>query len=271
MRNSLTTSALVGSLTAFLSVSPNVVAAPPPQAQAPPPLPPDTVDQRGLGWDLHTIGYREANKPFRFSLCEGRYLAAHEISRPCNQSNNGTIRFGHDAPFVFSAGHNQFLPKGLSIDGNGILHGDDPKLLSRLASLPLCVRQLDVERCKTVKVAKNTALEQDEIVEPIYNGSGPPKKGAGGMGFGKALVTTVGLTAAVAGGIYAYQAAKELDGGGGSCGGVTRSACCSGAGSGCGIPSQCQCPGGLRDGGICQAGGGCSNFMSPGSRVCNGC
>lgn len=238
-----------------------------PAAQTP--LPPDTVNQVGLGWDLQAIGTGAATKPFRFSLCEGRYLADGEVSRPCTSANNATVRFGHNANFVFSAGHGKFLPKGMFIDGNGILQGDDPKALSRLRELPLCVRQLDVERCKVVRVAKDTVIEADPVAKALDNGSGPPKKG---MSTGKALLATIGMTAAVLGGITAYQAAKELEtSGGGSCGAVTRSACCAGAGGGCGIPAECQCPSGLRDGGLCRTGGGCSNFMTPGSRICNGC
>jgi hypothetical protein len=259
---------LVAALVGFAGAAPGGFAAPLVAAQDP--LPPDTVNQAGLGWDLQAIGTAAAPKPFRFSLCEGRYLTDGEVSRPCTQANNATVRFGHNAPYVFSAGHGKFLPKGMFIDGNGILQGDDPKALSRLRELPLCVRQLDVERCKTVRVAKDTVLEPDPVAQPLANG--PAQQAAGGMSFGKAVLTTVGLVAATTAGIAAYQAAKELDTtGGGACGDVTRSACCIGSGGGCGIPAECQCPGGLRDGGICRAGAGCSNFMTPGSRICNGC
>ena len=113
---------------------------------------------------------------------------------------------GHDAPFVFSAGHNTFLPPGLSIDGDGILKGDDPALLSELEELPLCVRQLDVEMCKKVHVREKTEIREDPVAKPIDNGSGPAKKG---MGKGGALLAVGGLALA-AGGIAVAASAAQL-------------------------------------------------------------
>jgi hypothetical protein len=183
--------------------APHVLAAATPQ---PPPLPPDTVNQFGLSWDLHAIGTRLATTPFRFSLCEGRYLAPDEVSVPCRPSNRATVHGGHQAPYTFSAGHGQPLPAGLRIDGNGILHGDDPGVLSALpgGKLPLCVRQLDVERCPDVFIEKEIAIVPDNIARAIDKGIGPPKKGHGAG----AAVAVLGAIAA--GGVGLAVAANSL-------------------------------------------------------------
>jgi hypothetical protein len=208
MKSSRWSMAVVAWLTASLCASPYGVAAAPQQA-TPPALPPDTVNQAGLQWNLFSIGRGEATKPFRFSLCEGRYLAPGELSRPCNQfTHPRTVDYGHDAPFVFSAGHNRFLPPGLSIDGNGILQGDDPALLSELDELPLCVRQLDVEMCKPIRILEKTLIREDPIAKPLDNGAGPPKKG---MGAAKAVVLAGGLGLAAGGIALAASAANLAD------------------------------------------------------------
>jgi hypothetical protein len=119
------------------------------------------------------------------------------------------VDYGHHAPFVFSAGHNTFLPPGLSIDGNGILKGDDPALLSDLEKLPLCVRQLHVEMCKDVYVREKTEIRADPVAEPIDNGSGPPKKG---MSMGKVLGGVAAATAAGLGAAYIAGQAASVDG-----------------------------------------------------------
>ncbi len=143
---------MIGSIAKALSCTAN----PPPPAtpRAParvPPLPPDTVNQTGLEWEPK-IGACTGKGPFRFSLCERRYLDAGEISRPCSPSLVSGVTGGHNANYVFSPGHGQFLPKGMNLDGNGILQGDSCKLLRMGTRLPLCVRQLDVERCDSYQV-----------------------------------------------------------------------------------------------------------------------
>ena len=209
--------ALAAWLAASLGASPNGLAAGPQQA-TPPPLPPDTVNQVGLSWDLRTIGTGKdsgATKPFRFSLCEGRYLTAGEVSRPCYHPPK--VGGGHNAPFVFSPGHNTFLPPGLSIDGDGILKGDDPALLTKLdEGLPLCVRQVDVERCKTIKFGEKTKNVEDNIAKAIDNGSGPPKKGMGGA---RVAILGLGLGGAAVLAASALQVTEE--GAAGGSGGMT--------------------------------------------------
>ena len=211
--------ALVAWLAASLAASANGLAAGPQQA-TPPPLPPDTVNQVGLQWKLHTIGWgdKEATKPFRYSLCEGRYLGADEVSRPCNPSPESTASGGHQASYVFSAGHGGFLPEGLSIDGFGILHGDDPALLAKVKNnkLPLCVRQLHVERCKDVQLDEKTRLQEDPIAQQIDNGSGPPKKG---VNVGRVLGAVAAGTAAGLGGMYLANQYAAVDSSGSASGG----------------------------------------------------
>jgi hypothetical protein len=213
--------ALVAWLALSLAASPNGLAAGP-QPASPQGLPPDTVDQAGLWWGLNTVGTQGATKPFRFSLCEGRYLEAGEVSRPCDPSRARTVAFGHDAPFVFSPGHNTFLPPGLSIDGNGILTGDDPERLANL-DIPMCVRQLHVEQCRTIHLrndSKPILIEQRPIAEAIDNGSSPAKKG---MGKGGALLVVGGLALAAGGIAVAASAAQLTEDGstGGGGGGMT--------------------------------------------------
>ncbi len=260
--------AVVAWLAASLGASPHGLAAGPQQA-TPPPLPPDTVNQAGLWWGLNTIGTQGATKPFRFSLCEGRYLAADEVSRPCYPSRARTVGFGHDAPFVFSPGHNTFLPPGLSIDGNGILKGDDAELLANL-DVPMCVRQLHVEQCRTIHLrndSKPILIEQRPIAEAIDNGSGSPKKGKGM----RPLAVVLGLgAAAVAVGAASQLATVEDASTSDGC--PSFSEICGGGASGAcgGIPSTCGCAG-ARDLGIVTqsvvnaSGGRCS----AGSRNCS--
>lgn len=196
--------AVIAWLAASLGAAPMGLFAEP---QTPPPLPPDTVDQLGLSWDLKLIGREGATKPFRFSLCELRYLTPGEVSGPCNHPRN--VNGGHDAPYTFSAGHGTFLPKGLSIDGNGVLEGNDPGLLSKAAKLPLCVRQLDVERCKDVQLGPGkTETEADNIAKALGTGAGAPKAGAGA---GKAILVVGGLGLAVGGVIVAANALKTMN------------------------------------------------------------
>jgi len=217
MKRSRWSLALVAWLAASLGAAP---AAMPQQAATPPPLPPDTVNQVGLQWELQVIGTSSETKPlpptrpFRFSLCEGRYLTADEVSRPCYPSPESKVTGGHSAPYVFSAGHGSPLPRGLGIDGNGILHGDDPALLS--GGLPLCVRQIDVERCKEIHFGKDTLSGPDPIAKAIDNGSGPPKKG---MNAGRALVVAGGLgLAAIGVGVAASALQMPVEEGSSSCG-----------------------------------------------------
>ena len=174
----------------------------------------------GLQWQLQVIGTSSETKPlpptrpFRFSLCEGRYLTADEVSRPCYPSPESKVTGGHNAPYVFSPGHGTPLPRGLGIDGNGILHGDDPALLS--GGLPLCVRQIDVERCKEIHFGKDTLSGPDPIAKAIDNGSGPPKKG---MNAGRALVVAGGLgLAAIGVGVAASALQMPVEEGSSSCG-----------------------------------------------------
>lgn len=200
-RSSLT---VVVWLTVSLGAGPIGLSAAP---QTPPPLPPSTVDQFGLSWDLKIIGKDAPTKPFRYSLCEGRYLAAGEVSGPCNKPRN--VSGGHEAPYTFSAGHGTFLPKGLSIDGNGVLQGNDPSLLSKLnKEQKFCVRQLDVERCKKIQVGPKTETEPDNIAKALATGAGAPKAGAGA---GKALLVVGGLGLA-AGGIFVAASSLKTTG-----------------------------------------------------------
>ena len=67
--------ALVAWIAVSLGAAPMGVSGAP---QTPPPLPPDTVDQLGLSWDLTVIGKDAPTKPFRYSLCLGRYLLPGE-------------------------------------------------------------------------------------------------------------------------------------------------------------------------------------------------
>ena len=117
---------------------------------------------------------------------------------------------GHEAPSTFSAGHGTFLPKGLSIDGNGILQGNDPRALCPVCGgnkLPLCVRQLDVERCKDV-CGKTTATAPDNIARALGNGAGAPKAH---MGPGGAILLVGGLGLAAGGAVMAVNAMKDLN------------------------------------------------------------
>lgn len=174
----------------------------------PPPLPPTTVDQMGLRWDLKTLGKDAPTKPFRYSLCQGRYLQANEVSSPCNKPRD--VNGGHEAPYTFSAGHGTFLPKGLSIDGNGILEGNDPKLLAKGKNgrLSLCVRQLDVERCKPIQVGKTTVTEPDNIAKALGTGAGAPKAG---NGVARTLVMVGGLGLATGGIVVAASGLKSMN------------------------------------------------------------
>jgi len=217
MKRSRWSLALVAWLAASLGAAP---AAMPQQAATPPPLHPDTVNQVGLQWERQVIGTSSETKPlpptrpFRFSLCEGRYLTADEVSRPCYPSPASKVTGGHNAPYVFSPGHGTPLPRGLGIDGNGILHGDDPALLS--GRLPLCVRQIDVERCKEIHFGKDTLSGPDPIAKAIDNGSGPPKKG---MNAGRALVVAGGLgLAAIGVGVAASALQMPVEESSSSCG-----------------------------------------------------
>ncbi len=249
---------MIGSIAKALSCT----AANPPQPASPrapakvPPLPPDTVNQTGLEWNL-AIGECTVKGPFRFSLCTGQYLSAGETSGPCSPSSANGIVGGHNANYVFSAGHGQFLPKGLGVDGNGILHGDSCKLIPKGTQLPLCVRQLDVERCGAYKVGQQVAQAD-------------PKAKGGGAG-GKVLAALVVAGGAAYGAKYLSDQAQLDTGTGSSC--PTLAQCCGGVGrgGGCGIPAQCNCPSGTVTGGICQPGSACASLVGAGNRICNGC
>jgi len=231
-------------------------------------VPAKTVDNGGLTWKLRSIGVCKAGEPFRFSLCEGRYLDAGEASRPCNPSVPSTVTGGHNAPYVFSVGHNKFLPQGIGIDGNGVLHGDDCKLLKSGAQLPMCVRQLNVETCRAIDLGPKTTTAEAKAPEA--------RKG------GHAAVALLAVGAAAGGIAIGASALKTTDdtfATSSAC--VTRSQCCSGVGTSgggvvvlggsCGIPAQCACPSGLVDRGICQAGATCAKYQTPGLKECAGC
>lgn len=219
------------------------------------PATPATQAQGGLRWDLDSIPACGGREAFRFSLCEGRYLEAGQRSRPCLPgSQPSTVSGGHNAPYVFSTGHNTFLPKGMSIDGDGVLHGSDCRLLKKGAQLPICVRQLDVETCQNVGVGV------------------PGTRTAAASKGGHTGLAIVGLGLAAGGVALGASALKSIDeAGGGSCS-VTRTTCCgSGTGGQCAIPRECSCPAGVRDDGICSPGTACARNLpqSIGQKLCS--
>ena len=162
----------------------------------------------------------------RFSLCEWRALEADEVSKPCTQSNSGKqIRGGHNANYVFNTGRT-FLPRGLTLDGFGVLSGKTDLDLSKLV-LTTCVLQLnETANCQNVWFSSNKAAQ----IKP---------KGANVAGL-------VGLAGGVvAGGAALGFAAKKyqegLESSGGSSSGGSSSSCSSGQPANCTSSSKCNC------------------------------
>ena len=138
---------------------------------------------------------------FRYSLCEGRVLAADEVSRSCtrqnlrvvdlgppaqgqpNRPNLGCIvQGGNNASFVFAVPPGQTLPEGVSIDGFGILHVQEDARLAQ-TDIRVCVRQLNVnDSCQ------NIGLNQVPAVTPAAGVNAAnvivPVAVAGGAGIG---------------------------------------------------------------------------------------
>ena len=99
--------------------------------------------------------------------------------------------------------------------------------------------------------------------------------GGGGGGGAKAVLGGLALAGVGIAGALLIPTGDGGDGGGGGGGNscpATRTQCCAGGfGAGCGIPQQCGCPSGLRDGGICNPSGQCAPLVGGGNRICNGC
>jgi hypothetical protein len=134
---------------------------------------------------------------------------------------------------------------------------------------------LAAQKCLAEQIEFQQQLASAEaaapVQAPVAAGGGastePAPVRVGGSNSGKVLLATAAVVGAAAAVASALPKTDEP----GAC--PTLNQCCGGGGGGggCGIPAQCECPRPTVSGGICQAGGGCSRFVNPGDRVCNGC
>ena len=150
---------------------------------------------------------------FRYSLCEGRVLAADEVSQRCTRSNvretnqgpnlGCIIRGGTQSSFVFAVPPGQTLPDGVSIDSFGILHVHEDARRLR-TDIRVCVRQLNA----VFDSCQNIGLNQPPAVTPALTRGG------------NAANVVVPLAVAGGGGIAGYYVLKNYlpsFGSGGSC------------------------------------------------------
>ena len=170
---------------------------------------------------------------FRYSLCEGRVLAADEVSRRCtrqnvrktNQSPNlgCIVRGGTQASYVFAVPPGQKLPEGVSIDGFGILHVHEEARLAR-TDIRVCVRQLNAvfDSCQNIGLNQPPALTL-ALTQKVNAAAPPPAEGVGSPDAGGGNVI-VPLAVAGGAGVGTWMILDQsglLDnlggGGGGSC------------------------------------------------------
>jgi len=189
---------------------------------------------KGDGMDV------KPGEAFRFSLCEGRQLKPEEVSVRCTKTNVNPkwVTGGHNANYVFNTG-STFLPRGVTLDGNGILSGPAGLDLAKTV-VHICVLQLnETPGCDAV-------------------GFGPPK--AEVTSTGPSAVAVVGAVGgAVAGGLTLGALLKKYQEGqtsGGSSGGGS---CTTSQPSSCTSSSKCSC--GYRC--VTFDGGGGPGFCSP--------
>jgi hypothetical protein len=152
-------------------------------------------------------------------------LRADEVSKPCTRGNADPtwLSGGHNANYVFNTGPT-FLPRGVTLDGNGILSGKTSVDLSTVA-VHICVLQLnETPSCSDLGFGTQTAK-----VAP--KGSHAP-----------ALVGVLG--AAVGGGLILGTVAKkyqEAQSSGGSSSGGSSNSCTTSQPSSCTSSSRCSC------------------------------
>ncbi len=164
---------------------------------------------------------------FRYSLCEGRVLAADEVSRRCTRQNvrktnqgpnlGCIIRGGTQASYVFAVPPGQKLPEGVSIDGFGILHVHEEARLAR-TDIRVCVRQLNAvfDSCQNIGLNQPPALTP-ALTQAVDASAPPPAEEVGSPSSGN---VSVPLAVAGGGGIAGYYVLQNYlpgFGSGGSC------------------------------------------------------
>ena len=200
----------IGFVGTFQSSSAQVPAAPG-QAAA------GGLSFKGTGMPLPPPG-----QAFRFSMCEGRTLRTDEVSVRCTKSNADPdwLSGGHNANYVFNTG-STFLPRGVTLDGNGILSGTTGLDLTKMV-VHICVLQLNEE----------------------------PSCGDMGFGFQVAQVAPKGpnvagivglLGGAVGGGLAIGAVAKKYQEGQSSGGGSSGGSCTASQPPSCTSSSKCSC------------------------------
>jgi hypothetical protein len=208
-----------------------ILQSPPVQAQV---VAPGQVAGGGISFKGTSMPLPPPGKAFRFSMCEGRELLPNEVSVRCTKSNADPkwLSGGHNANYVFNTGAT-FLPRGVTIDGNGILSGTTGLDLTRTA-VHICVLQLnETPSCGDMgfgfKVARVEPVQPVEPVEPVAEGM----SAAGFVGV---------LGASAAGGLTVAALLKKYQegqsSGGGSGGGGS---CTAGQPSSCTSSSRCNC------------------------------
>lgn len=177
-----------------------------------------------LRYEPEPLPLTKPGETFRFSLCENRKLLATDVSAPCNRSNvfKG-ISGGHNANFVFNTG-GTFLPRGLTLDGNGVLSGKTDVDLSQVP-IHVCVIQLnEAAGCGNLQFGDPPAQVKATHRNPA------------------ALAAVLG--GVVVGGVVLGKAAQDYansqQSSGGSSGGSSNS-CTTSQPSSCTSSSRCSC------------------------------
>lgn len=180
-------------------------------AQAPAP-----AGQGNAGLNIAQMPTPVIGKPYRFSLCLGRLLQPGEVSAPCRTAQTNAAQTvggtAGNAVVTFRLENGSFLPPGLTLDGFGVISGTTNVDVTKL-KVKICAIQLGSYGTNFNCQGKPVGFGKDVIITPPPPPPAPvtpavPPGGGGGGGAG-GVKAILGVTAAVAGGVYGYSALKS--------------------------------------------------------------
>lgn len=166
----------------------------------------------GLRADTFLEPSRVQGKTFRYSVCLGRVLQPNEASKLCNPQSAETmedgkivktITGGHQAPYAFQF---RSLPKGMHLDGNGVISGKTADLGPGVYAR-ICVIQLNEDLgCKNVGLGSRPPAEPPDQAK-----SEKPGHSAGKAALEVGTAASAAVLAAKAYQDYKNSQASSLD------------------------------------------------------------
>jgi hypothetical protein len=190
----------------FVPVMPAAAQLPPDQTQQPA-TPAQPAAANRSSFNLRMLPTPTRGQEYRLSLCDGTMPGPKALSKRCMPSKAKTVSGTANHEIFFRLANGSFLPPGLGLDGNGIIHGTTTADLMG-KSVVICAFQLNTEPgCNTVHFGNKLMIDEPKKKNAKNEPKSDPSKG--GPSAGKIIGGIIGAAGAGVGALIAIDYAKK--------------------------------------------------------------